>query len=251
MEARHLFLLLFTLAITPIAKAETISAAVASNFTEAMKAIAYEFEIRSGHQVQLSFGSSGKFYAQIKQGAPYELFFSADQLKPALLEQEGLTAPGSRFTYAIGTLALWSADPTKVDAEAKVLTEGDFKKLAIANPKLAPYGAAAIETLQALGIESSTRNKLVQGENIAQAYQFAATGNAELGLVALSQIIDEGKIKTGSAWIVPANLYTPIRQDAVLLRHAEQSKAARQLLAFVRSEQARALIATYGYQAEQ
>lgn len=251
MEARYLFLLLFTLAITPIAKAETISVAVASNFTEAMKAIAYEFEIRSGHQVQLSFGSSGKFYAQIKQGAPYQLFFSADQLKPALLEQEGLTAPGSRFTYAIGTLALWSADPTKVDAEAKVLTEGDFKKLAIANPKLAPYGAAAIETLQALGIESSTRNKLVQGENIAQAYQFAATGNAELGLVALSQIIDEGKIKTGSAWIVPANLYTPIRQDAVLLRHAEQSKAARQLLAFVRSEQARALIATYGYQAEQ
>ncbi len=224
-----------------------VSAAVAANFAGAMTIIAREFETASGHEVTLSFGSSGKFFAQIKNGAPYDVFFSADQVKPRALQQAGLVVPGSRFTYAIGALALWSANATLIDARAQVLKQGHFKRLAIANPTLAPYGVAAMQVLHNLGIAAATHDKLVRGENVAQAYQFAHSGNAELGFVALSQVWHE---REGSHWIVPPHLYAPIRQDAVLLRRAENNRAARALLRFARSDRVKRLLASRGYRAE-
>lgn len=243
-------LLLLTCSIPLIAtatEAAEINVAVAANFTAPMKQIAEDFEKATGHKVVLSFGSSGKFYAQIKNGAPFQLFLSADDEKPAQLEKDGMTVPGSRFTYAVGTLVLWSAKPDFVDPKGTVLAKGNFSKLAIANPKLAPYGAAAIETLTKLGMLDRIQTKFVQGENIAQTYQFIATGNAELGFVALSQVMKDGKIAGGSSWIVPANLHTPIRQDAVLLANGKGNPAAEALAAYVKSERVKALIRTYGY----
>ncbi|MEM7018422.1 MAG: molybdate ABC transporter substrate-binding protein [Pseudomonadota bacterium] len=231
-------------------QAEDITVAVASNFTSAMRDIVTEFEQASEHRVKLAFGASGKFYAQIKHGAPFQVFFSADQAKPMALEKEGLIVPGSRFTYAIGTLALWSSRADFIDAEATVLKEGNFNKLAIANPKLAPYGAAAIDVLRHLSLEKTTRRQWVQGENIAQTYQFVSTGNADLGFVSLSQLLDQGRIKTGSAWVAPKSMHRPIRQDAVLLKRGEDSLAAHELIRFMRSDKAISIIAAYGYQHE-
>lgn len=225
---------------------ESINIAVAANFTLAMKELAAEYEQQSGHEVTLSFGSSGKFYAQIKNGAPYQAFFSADQAKPAALAKDGLTS-GEPSTYAIGTLALWSTDENKVDDQADVLNTGDFNKLAIANPKLAPYGLAAEQTLQSLGLLELVQGKLVRGENISQTYQFAFSGNAELGFVALSQIMTDGEISKGSAWLVPTDLHDPIRQDAVILKSAEGHQAVRDFVTFVQSEQAKKTIHRYGY----
>lgn len=227
--------------------AEELTVAVAANFTAAMKDIAAEFEEASGHRVRLAFGSSGKFYAQIKNGAPFQAFFSADTTKPAALEKDGLAVSGSRFTYAVGSLALWSADPALVDDRASVLKGGNFRKLALANPKLAPYGGAAVQVLRNLDLEETTRAKWVQGENIAQTFQFVATGNADLGFVALSQILRGGQVKAGSAWIVPGDLYSPICQDAVLLRRGADSKGAVEFLQFLRGDKARAIIESYGY----
>ncbi|MCX2779721.1 molybdate ABC transporter substrate-binding protein [Microbulbifer thermotolerans] len=220
--------------------------AVASNFTPAMKEIAAEFEKSTGHRVILSFGSSGKFYAQIKNGAPFQLFFSADTAKPEALEREGFTVPGSRFTYAIGGLVLWSASSDLLSDGISVLREGTYNRLALANSKLAPYGVAAEEVLHNLGLQKSTQAKWVRGENIAQTYQFVASGNAELGFVALSQVMHNGRIDTGATWIVPSHLYHPIRQDAVLLS-GSNSAAAAAFLRFVRGDKARAIIRSYGY----
>lgn len=227
--------------------AEEITVAVASNFTAAMNEIVTEFEAASGHEVRVAFGSSGKFYAQITHGAPFQAFFSADRAKAAALESDGLAVPGSRFTYAIGTLALWSRKPDVVDDEASVLKQGRFNKLALANPRLAPYGAAAVEVLQNLDLVQQTRSRWVQGENVAQTWQFVSTGNADLGFVALSQIMSRREIGTGSAWVVPKHLYSPIRQDAVLLRDGENSAATRALLRFVRDGKGAAIIAANGY----
>jgi molybdate transport system substrate-binding protein len=221
--------------------------AVASNFTAPMKEITTAFNQSSGHRVQLAFGSSGKFYAQIRNGAPFQAFFSADQAKPAGLEEAGFVVAGSRFTYAVGALALWSAKPDFVDGEALVLKHGGFNKLAMANPKLAPYGVAAVEVLQHLGLQPETRRKWVQGENIAQTYQFVASGNADLGFVSLSQVMRAGSIERGSAWIVPDALFSAIRQDAVLLPAGEHNQAARELLQFVRGDVAGAIMRSYGY----
>jgi molybdate transport system substrate-binding protein len=212
-----------------------------------MRRIAADFEKATGHKVVLSFGSSGKFSAQIKNGAPFQLFLSADDEKPAQLEKDGLTVAGQRFTYAVGTLVLWSADPGLIDPKGAVLVKGKFSKLAIANPKLAPYGAAALETLAKLGVLEKNQHKFVQGENITQSYQFSATGNAELGFVALSQVMKDGKIATGSGWIVPPNLHTPIRQDAVLLTSGKGNPAAEALAAYLKSEKVKALIRACGY----
>jgi molybdate transport system substrate-binding protein len=231
------------------ASAGEINVAVASNFMAAMNAVAAVFEKDTGHTLSLSFGSSGKFYAQIRNGAPFQIFLSADQEKPLQLEKDGLTIAGTRFTYAIGTLALWSSKPGLVDQEGKILLQGNFNKLAIANPGLAPYGKAAMQVLQQLGIAQTLQAKLVQGENIAQTYQFVETGNAELGFVSLSQIIDGG-ITTGSAWIVPPAIHAPIRQDAVLLKTGGYNEAARELLRFMQSIPAKSIISSYGYQAE-
>ena len=229
------------------ALADQVQVAVAANFTAPMKQIAADFEKSTGHKVVLSYGASGKFYSQIKNGAPFQLFLSADDEKPVQLEKDGLTVPGSRFTYAIGTLVLWSAKQNYVDAKGEVLSKGHFAKLAIANPKLAPYGQAAIETLTKLGLLAAAQPKFVQGENISQTHQFVATGNAELGFVALSQVMKDGKITGGSSWIVPARLHTPIRQDAVLLSNGKGNPAAEALAAYLKSDRVKALIRTYGY----
>lgn len=229
------------------ARTEEVSAAVAANFTAPMNIIAAEFSRDTGHKVNLSFGSSGKIYAQIQNGAPFQVFLSADDEKPARLEAEGLAVPGSHFTYAIGRLALWSARPGYVDAGGEVLRLGRFNKLAIANSRLAPYGKAAEDVLAGMGLRETVSPKLVQGENIAQTFQFAMTGNADLAFVALSQIMADGRIASGSAWVVPGNLHSPIRQDAVLLVSGKRNAAARALMEYLRGDKARTIIESYGY----
>lgn len=230
------------------AHADEVSVAVAANFTAPMNAIAAEFARDTGHQATLAFGASGKFYAQIRNGAPFQMLLSADDETPAKLEQEGLSVPGSRFTYAVGTLVLWSAKMGYVDARGEVLKQGQFNKLAVANPKLAPYGKAAVEVLTGMGLLDAVTAKLVQGENIAQTYQFVMTGNADLGFVALSQVMKDGKIASGSAWIVPAKLHAPIRQDAVILSTGKGNPAAAALLQYLKGGKAKAIIKSYGYE---
>lgn len=229
------------------AHADTVSVAVAANFTAPMQKIAAAFEADTGHKAELSFGATGKFYAQITHGAPFQVLLSADDTTPARLEREGKAVAHSRFTYAIGTLVLWSAQPGTVDAKGDVLKSGDFKHLAIANPKLAPYGAAALQVMEKLDVATALQPRLVQGENIAQTFQFVSTGNAQLGFVALSQVMADGKIRSGSAWQVPASLHDPIRQDAVLLTPGKDSTAASALLTYLRGDKARSILRSYGY----
>ncbi len=229
------------------AHAAEVQVAVAANFAAPMQKIAAQFGKESGHKAVLAFGATGKFYAQIRNGAPFEVFLAADDATPAKLEREGATVNGSRFTYAIGRLALWSARPELVDDKGAVLKQGDFTHLAIANPRVAPYGAAALETLKALGLLDVVQPKFVYGENIAQAYQFVASGNAQLGFVATSQVFEGGKLKSGSAWIVPASLHSPIRQDAVILEKGRGNPAADALMRFLKSDQAKRIIRQYGY----
>ena len=222
--------------------------AVAANFSAPMQKIAAAFEKETGHQAVLSFGATGKFYAQIRNGAPFAVLLAADDETPARLVKEGLAVPGSVFTYATGRLALWSSRPGLVDEQGAVLRRPLPGKLAVADPKLAPYGGAALQTLAHLGVLDLWRPQLVTGENIAQTFQFVKTGNATLGFVALSQIMEGGRIATGSAWVVPASLHEPIRQDAVLLKTGENQEAARALLQYLRGEAARQVIRTWGYQ---
>jgi len=243
-------LLVLTLACAGPALADEVQVAVAANFTAPMKAIAADFEKDTGHKAQLAFGSTGKFYAQIKNGAPFQILLAADDETPARLEKEGAALAGSRFTYAIGTLVLWSAKPGFVDDKGAVLARGGFAHLALATPKLAPYGAAAMETLAKLGLTDKLQAKIVQGENIGQTYQFAATGNAELGFVALSQVMKDGRIIGGSAWIVPAAMHQPIRQDAVILAGGKGNAAAEALMKYLRGAKATAVIKSYGYAVE-
>ncbi|WP_031432599.1 molybdate ABC transporter substrate-binding protein [Methylomarinum vadi] len=240
-------LALFALLFGTYAHAETVNVAVAANFTAPMKMIAAQFEQETGHKTQLAFGSSGKFFAQIKNGAPFQVFLSADSKKPATLEQEGLAVAGSRFTYALGSLVLWSARPDGVDTKGEVLRQNDVKHLAMASPKLAPYGLAAQQTLEQMGLWSTLQDKLVLGENIAQTYQFVASGNAELGFVALSQVMKDGQLISGSAWHIPAELYSLIRQDAVLLSNGKDNPAASALLDYLKSDRAAVVIKSYGY----
>lgn len=243
-----LLALVLGLSLATSALADQVNIAVASNFSSPMNAIAAEFARDTGHQARPSFGSSGKFYAQIKNGAPFQAFLSADDETPSRLEREGLSVPGSRFTYAIGTLALWSPQSGYVDAHGEVLKHGRFNKLAIANPRLAPYGVAAMEAIGHLGLYHALAAKLVQGENIAQAWQFVSTGNAELGFIALSQIMKDGKVTSGSTWIVPGKLHAPILQDAILLPSAKGNPAAEALMKYLKGDKARAIIQSYGYE---
>ena len=245
MLIRTLLLLLLFVA-TPV-RADEVQIAVAANFTAPMQKIAAEFERDTGHKVTLAFGATGKFYAQITNGAPFDVFLSADDETPARLEKEGYGVVGNRFTYAIGRLALWSAQEGKVDAKGEILKNGAFQHLAIANPRTAPYGSAAIEVMQKIGVLAALQAKFVQGENIAQTYQFAVSGNAEIGFVSLSQIWKDGKISGGSAWIVPSNMHEAIRQDAMLLARGRDKRAASALLSYLRGEKARAIIKSYGY----
>ncbi len=230
--------------------AEEITIAVAANFANTARELAAEFEQRTDHTVQIASGSTGAHYAQIRQGAPFDVFFAADVKTPEQLEMEGATIADSRFTYARGQLVLWSPKPGLIDAEARVLRDGNFRHLAIANPRLAPYGLAAqqtLETLETLALFDGLQNKLVRGENIAQAHQFVHSGAADLGFVALAQVIDReqpGKI-AGSYWLVPHKYYSPIEQQAVLLK---DKQAARDFLAFVKSDTGKAIIQAYGYE---
>ncbi len=229
-------------------QADEISVAVAANFSAPMQKIAHEFEKESGHHVLLSFGATGNFYSQIKAGAPFELLLAADEKTPYRLEQEGLAVKGSRFTYATGTLVLWSAQQGFVDKEGKVLQTGSFAHLALANPQLAPYGDAAMETLKSLGLLAALTPRIIQGESIGQTYQFVATGNAELGFVALSQVIGtRGQPQSGSMWRVPDTLHPPLRQDAVLLDKGSDHPAAQALLAFLKGPYAHDVIQSFGY----
>ena len=230
------------------ANAGEVNAAVAANFTEPVKQIVESFQKETGHTVKLSFGSSGKFTSQIQNGAPFDVFLAADEKNPKLLEQEGLAVQGSRFVYALGKLVLWSAQPGFVDGKGAVLRKGGYNKIAYADPKLAPYGLAAKETLEELGLWNVGQGKMVKGESITQTYQFAATGNAELAFIALSQITKDGKVREGSWWIVPAHLYNPIKQSAVQLSAAKDKAAAQAFLAFLKSEKAAAIIRSFGYE---
>jgi molybdate transport system substrate-binding protein len=247
MSAIRPFAPLLALLLALPAQAGEVSVAVAANFTAPMNAIAAEFAKDTGHVAKPAFGATGKFYAQIKNGAPFQMLLSADDETPAKLAQEGLADPASRFTYAVGTLVLWSAQPGFVDGKGDVLKKGQFNKLALANPKLAPYGKAAVEVLTGMGLLENITPKFVLGENIAQTYQFAMTGNAELGFVALSQVMKDGKVGSGSAWIVPGKLHTPIRQDAVILIAGKGNPAAEALVKYLKSDKAKAIIKAYGY----
>jgi molybdate transport system substrate-binding protein len=228
-------------------QAAEVSVAVAANFTAPMQKIAQAFAQDTGHQARLAFGSTGSLYAQIKNGAPFDLLLAADDETPERLEQDGQVVAGTRFTYAIGKLVLWSPQSSLVDAKGEVLRAGSFDKLAIANPKTAPYGAAALQALNALGLAQGLQGKLVQGESVSQTLQFVSSGNAALGFVALSQVFMDGKVCQGSAWVVPEALYQPLQQDAVLLIGAKDKLAALALLRYLRSERAHVILKSYGY----
>lgn len=229
------------------ALAEQVQVAVAANFTAPLQAIASEFEKDTGHSVRASFGATGQLYAQIQHGAPFEVFLSADASTPARLDSEGLGVSGSRFTYAIGSLVLWSATPGYLDGSAAALKANQYRHLAIADPKTAPYGLAATQVLTKLGLTEAVQGKLVTGQSIAKALHFIATGNAELGFVALSQVYQDGQLSSGSAWVVPAELHTPIRQDALILKKGEHNPAAAAFTQYLKGEKAAAIIKSYGY----
>ncbi|MFJ2536588.1 molybdate ABC transporter substrate-binding protein [Pseudomonas sp. NPDC087614] len=229
-------------------QADEVQVAVAANFTAPIKAIAADFEKDTGHKLVAAYGATGQLYTQIKNGAPFEVFLSADDTTPEKLENEGEIVKGSRFTYAIGTLALWSAKEGYVDAKGDVLKNNEYQHLSIANPKTAPYGLAATQVLATLKLGEATQAKIVEGQNITQAYQFVSTGNAELGFVALSQIYKDGKVSSGSAWIVPATMHDPIKQDAVILNKGKNNAAAQALVDYLKGPKAAAIIKSYGYQ---
>ena len=232
------------LALGSRAAAADLPVAVASNFTEPAKEIAAVFETRTHTHVALSFGASGQFYAQISHGAPFEVFLSADAERPAQAEKEGFAVPGTRFTYAVGRLVLYSKTPGLVDGRGQVLRSGKFDKLAIADPAVAPYGVAAVQTMTRLGLYDRLKPKLVMGASINQTYQFVQSGAAELGFVALSQVVAE---TSGSRWVAPEADHAPIEQQAVLLKTGQADPAAKAFLAFLKGPEARRLIRKFGY----
>ena len=235
--------ILVAMVLSRPALAGSTEIAVAANFTDAAKEIASAFEAQTGHKAELSFGSTGTLYTQISQGAPFEVFLAADEARPRKAVEEEIAVKGSAFTYAIGKIVLYSADASVVKG-AETLRDSEFDKLAIANPKTAPYGAAAVETMKKLGVYDALKGRIVEGTNIAQAFQFVETGNAELGFVALSQVAGRDG---GSRWDVPGNFFAPIRQDAVLLNAGKGSEAAEAFMDFLRGPQAAAIIRKYGY----
>ncbi len=241
----RIFIVLVLLLMSVQSRAAELRVAVASNFTRAMMSLVHQFEEKTGNKVNLIFGSTGRHYAQIRNGAPFDAYFAADKKRPKQLEDEGLTVPGSRFTYAVGKLVLWSPEENVVDSSGKVLEQGDFRYLAIANPKLAPYGRAAREVLQSRGLWDSMQGKIVRGENIGQSYQFVNSGNAELGFVACSQLKFPGQRIHGSHWKIPQALYTPIEQQAVLIKDSE---TGRGFLSYMQSQEALLIIKNFGYE---
>jgi molybdate transport system substrate-binding protein len=243
LRAAALVFFAISFAISGVAHAASINVAVAANFNEPAKEIARLFENKTGHKILLSFGATGQFYTQIVQSAPFQVFLSADQSTPKKLVDDGFAVADSLFTYAVGKIVLFSANAATVTGE-QTLRDAKFNKIAIADPATAPYGTAAVEAMKALGVYDALVGKIVQGSNIAQTFQFVDTGNAELGFVALSQVIT---IQGGSKWIVPTNLYSPIRQDAVLLRNGANNEVAKAFLAFMKGADAAAVIERFGY----
>lgn len=240
-------LVIFFAFVTFKVQSETVRIAVASNFARPLETLTQAFERESGHQTRVSSAATGTLRIQIQNGGPFDVFLSADVAAPAKMIEAGLALPESRFTYAIGKLALWSMDPDLIDPQGFVLNAGRFRHLSIANPKTAPYGAAAVEVMTRLGLLQNLKSKWVQGENIAQAHQFVSSRNADLGFVALSQVVSPGVIPKGSLWIIPQSLYSPLRQDAILLSQGSRNPAALGFLDFLRSDVARKLIASMGY----
>lgn len=237
----------FLFCLCTASHAGEVQVAVAANFAGPLGRIGEGFTAATGHVLKVSAGPTGKFYTQILSGAPFEVLIAADDETPKKLIDEGHAVAGSNFTYAVGQLVLWSAQPGLVDERGTVLAGDGFSRLAIANPKVAPYGKAALEVLQALGLSARVTQRLVTGDSIAQAYQFVASGNAEIGFVALSQVAVPGKPSIGSTWRVPQSMYGEIRQDAVLLKSGEDNAAARALLDYIKGADARAVIQSYGY----
>jgi len=241
-------LLVFLYIFLTTASAGEVRIAVAANFTSTLNEISIQFERESRHTTLISYGSSGKFYAQIKHGAPFDVFLSADATRPQLLEKEGLAVPGSRFTYAVGRLTLWSPDPHMLkDDGPTVLANGRFEHLAIANPKTAPYGTAAKHVLEQLGLWNHLKDRIVQGENIGQTFQFVFSHNAQLGFVALAQVLDPKINGAGSRWNVPEHLHEPLVQHAILLTNGQHNAAAMAFLDFVKGPTGRAIIERFGY----
>lgn len=247
MKSRQLLVMISAYLLMTVANASDVMVAVASNFSAPMQKIAESFQKETGHRAVLAFGSSGSFYAQIKNGAPFEVFLSADHETVDRLVAEGFGLGQSQFTYAIGKLVLWSAKEGYVDESGLILKKNTFKKIAIANPKLAPYGLAALQTLTKLNLMGSIGGKLITGENVTQTYQFVSTQNVELGFVALSQVYKDGRISNGSGWIVPSELHEPIRQDAVILKTGKSSEAARALISYLKTDQSKAIMKNFGY----
>ncbi|NND36668.1 MAG: molybdate ABC transporter substrate-binding protein [Gammaproteobacteria bacterium] len=243
MLRKNLLILLAATALATPCAADEIRVAVASNFRYAIEDIAPRFERQIGHDLTLIFGSTGKHFAQIENGAPFDVFLAADERRPRMLEEDGLAVSGSRFVYAIGKLVLWSADPERIDGNEALLA-GDFRFLAIANPTLAPYGRAARQALVNLGIWQRVYPQIVRGENVAQTYQYVVSGNADIGLIALAQIRIPDAGYSGSHWEVPGDLYEPIRQQAALVN---DTPATRAFWEYLRSEEALAVIRSYGY----
>jgi len=246
---KRLLLMLTLLLSTSTILAEQVLVAVASDFTKPMTEIAEAFEKATGHSTKLSFGSSGKFFAQIENGAPFDVYLSASEKYPLALEKSGFAVADTRFIFAIGKLVLWSKRDNYVDAQGLILAKGDFRHLAVADPSHAPYGVVAVEVLKNLGLLDKLQPLFVEGENIAQTFQFVSTGNAELGFIALAQVIDikTGKIGSGSGWIVPDTLHSPFHQVAVLLKTGEKNSAAHALLDYLKSPPALAIIGKYGF----
>lgn len=248
---RHFWKLLLSFALlgvqaAPLA-ADSVLVAVASNFLNPVQELARDFGASRGHRVEISSGSTGKLYAQIKAGAPYDVFLSADQLRPRDLEDEGFVAPNGRFTYAVGRLALWSVDES-LDLGLHTLLKGDFRHLSMADPSIAPYGQAAMAFLERLGVYERWRDRIVLGENINQAYTFVATGNAEIGLLALSSVVSSQDERPGSRWEVPEELAPGIAQDGVLLARAGDSAAARGFVEYLQSPRALEVLLKFGYE---
>ena len=248
---RVIFILLLSVLRPLSGMADTVQVAVASNFGGAMQQIAKNFRKDSGHEATVMAAGTGKLYAQIKNGAPFEVLLSADDKTPKKLEAEGLAVPGTRFTYAVGKLVLWSAQPNRVDGEGKILRSGKFAHISLGNPKTVPYGQAAVEVLRRLGLYEALEPRFVLGENVVHAQQFVDSGNAELGFVAKSGIYKDGRMTGGSAWWIPDSLYSPIRQDAVLLKKGQNNAAARALLDYLRQPPAKAIMTSLGYGVEQ
>lgn len=248
MKPRHFLACAAVSLFQSLTLAGEATVAVAANFTGPMEAIAPAFEKATGHKLTIAYGTVGKFYAQIKNNAPFDVLISSDQAAPIRLENDQLALPETRFTYAIGKLMLWSSKPGLVDNKGEVLKRGEFRHLAVANPKVAVYGAAAVQVMEKMGVRQALEAKWVLGENITQAYQFVATGNADLGFVALSQIYKDGKYADGSYWAVPTELYPQIRQDAVLLTRGKGNAAAEALLGYLKGSFARQVIQAHGYE---